>query len=128
MLLPRRTTDPLTSPRSATAATEVLQAAGSRLGWGRVQSCSGVWAGVWLTLPPTEHGLSFLDCEYAALARFRLGLPLDPEGGPCRHGGGGGRQPRGWYDPEGEHASYCLSNSGTRPSDTTSFAMSSDAN
>ena len=92
----------------------LLQAAASRRGWGRVQSCSGVWAGVWLTLPPTEHGLSFLDCEYAALARFRLGLPLDPEGGPCRHGGGGGRHPRGWYDPEGEHASSCLSNSGTR--------------
>ena len=67
-----------------------------------------------MTLPPTKHGLSFLDSECAALARFRLGLPLDPEGGPCRHGGPGGRHPRGWFDPEGEHASSCLSNLGTR--------------
>ena len=84
-----------------------LQAEASRRGWGRVQSCSGIWASVWLTLPPTEHGLSFLDCEYATLARFRLGLPLDPAGGRCRRG-------RGWYDPEGEHASSCLSNAGAR--------------
>ena len=60
----------------------LLQAIASHRGWGRVQSCRGIWAGVWLTLPPTEHGLSFLACEYAALARFRLGLALDPEGGP----------------------------------------------
>ena len=64
-----------------------------------MQGCDGIWAGIWLTLPPTTHGLSFLDSEYPVLARFRLGLPWDPDGGPCRRGGGGERHPRGWCHP-----------------------------
>jgi len=82
--------------------------------WTRVQNCAGIWAGVWLTVTPTEHGLSFLDGEYSALARFRLHVPLQPEGGPCRRGGTRGRARwRRWYDPEGDHAHSCTRNSGT---------------
>ena len=43
--------------------------------WMRVQACAGIWASVWLTVTPTENGLSFLDAEYAVLARFRGRLP-----------------------------------------------------
>ena len=85
--------------------------------WTRVQNCAGIWAGVWLTITPTEHGLSFLDGEYAALMRFRLRLPLQPEGGLCRRGGsrGPGRWRR-WFDPEGDHAHSCSRNAGARTS------------
>ena len=51
--------------------------------WMRVQACAGIWASVWLTVTPTENGLSFLDAEYAVLVRFRLRLPLQQEGAPC---------------------------------------------
>ena len=82
--------------------------------WTRLQNCAGIWAGVWLTVPPTEHGLSFLDGEYAALVRFRLRVPLQPEGGPCRRGGTrGGSAWRRWYDAEGDHAHSCTRNSGS---------------
>ena len=82
-----------------------------------MQSCSGIWAGVWLTVPPTEHGLSFLDAEYQALVRFRMRLPIMPGGGRCQrlsrrpHGG---RWGRAWYDPEGDHAHACPLNAGAR--------------
>ena len=82
--------------------------------WTRLQNCAGTWAGVWLTVTPTEHGLSFLDGEYAALVRFRLRVPLQPEGGPCRHGGVRRGPPwRRWYDPEGDHAHSCTRNAGS---------------
>ncbi len=73
----------------------------------RIRNCAGTWAGVWLTVTPTEHGLSFLDGEYAALVRFRLRVPLLSSGGPCRRQCGGGRRARGWFDPEGDHAHSC---------------------
>ena len=82
--------------------------------WMRIQACAGTWASVWLTVTPTEHGLSFLDAEYAALVRFRLRLPLRPGGGPCallrrvRGTGPNGRTP--WYDAEGDHAHSCQRN------------------
>merc|ERR1711969_133299 len=92
-----------------------LQRAALPEDWTRVQSCAGLWASVWLTVPPTEHGLSLLDAEYSALVRFRLRVPLLPDGGPCGRGGGGNRRrrPVGWYDPEGDHAHSCPRNSGT---------------
>ena len=83
-----------------------LQAAATPEGWTCIQNCSGLWAAVWLTVPPTEHGLSLLDGEYSALVRFRLRAPLWPGGGPCR-------RTRGWYDPKGDHAQSCSRNSGT---------------
>ena len=52
-----------------------LQAAATPEEWTCIQNCSGLWAAVWLTVPPTEHGLSFLDGEYSALVRFRLRAP-----------------------------------------------------
>jgi hypothetical protein len=83
-------------------------------GWTHLQNSAGIWAGVWLTITPTEHGLSLLDGEYAALVRFRLHVPLQPEGGPCRRGGTrGSARWRRWYDPEGDHAHSCARNSGT---------------
>ena len=84
--------------------------------WARLQASAGIWASVRLTLPPTEHGLSFLDAEYAALARFRLRLPLQPSGGACRRREPSGRplRPQDWFDPEGDHAHSCAHNSGAR--------------
>jgi len=64
-------------------------------------------------VPPTEHGLSFLDAEYAVLARYRLGLPLLPGGGVCGRGARRGGRSVAWYDPGGEHAHSCVRNSGT---------------
>ena len=98
-----------------------LEAAADPADWVRIQACAGSWASVWLTVTPTEHDLSFLDAEYAVLVRFRLRLPLRPEGGPCaqvrraappdtpapRRGGT-------WYDAEGDHAHSCPRNSGPR--------------
>ena len=75
--------------------------------------CAGVWASVWLTVTPTEHGLSFLDGEYPALVRFRLHVPLDPGCGRCRRGGTSGPGAwRRWYDPDGDHVHSCIRNSG----------------
>ena len=86
------------------------RAAVSRQGWRWGQNCSGFWAGVWLTLTPTEHGPSFLDCEYVAFAPFRLGLPLGPKGGPGRHAGGGDTR------EEGSHYQHTRAREGTRGS------------
>ena len=83
-----------------------LQATATPQEWTCIQNCSGLWAAVWLTVPPTEHGLSLLDGEYSALVHFRLRAPLWPGGGPCR-------RTRGWYDPEGDHAHSCSRNSRT---------------
>lgn len=82
----------------------------------RVQNCAGIWASVWLTVTPSEHGLSFLDVEYSALCRFRLRVPQLPGGCRCGRATGRGPPRRGsvWYDPEGDHAHACSRNSGPR--------------
>ena len=86
--------------------------------WMRVQACAGIWASVWLTVTPTENGLSFLDAEYAVLVRFRLRLPLQQDGAPCARlrrppSNRAQLQREGrWYDPEGDHAHSCPRNSG----------------
>ena len=73
---------------------------------------------MWLTVTPTENGLSFLDAEYAVLVRFRLRLPFQQEGAPCarlRRPPSNSAQLRmggSWYGPEGDHAHSCQWNSG----------------
>ena len=95
-----------------------LEASADPEDWMRIQSCAGIWASVWLTVTPTENGLSFLDVEYAVLVRFRLRLPLQQEGAPCarlRRPPSNSAQLRmggSWYDPEGDHAHSCQWNSG----------------
>ena len=41
-----------------------------------IDEALGPWEAIWLTVTPTEHGLSFLDAEYAVMVRFRLRLPF----------------------------------------------------
>ena len=97
-----------------------LKASAPPVDWTRIQNCAGVWAATWLAVTPTEHGLSFLDAEYAVLVHFRIRVPLQPERGICallgRRPPGSGSTVRWstWYDAEGDHVHACPLNAGSR--------------